>query len=128
MNHNVIEFLDWLDEDDPKKRVEILCIWIKQHFMTQVEDSMNLVREGIMTEWILQGLHKDNTDLAGDMVKQFNDYDNEVHITRLEINTDAVIDHIKNDERLYELVQSGKLLDIVNEKTVISADYVHKEE
>jgi hypothetical protein len=127
-SYDVIELLEWLKEDDPKKRVEVLCIWIKQHFISQVEDSINLVKEGITTEWIFKGLHKDNTDLAGEMVKRFNEFDEEVFITRLEVNTDGIVEGIKNDAELHRLIDNGTLLDIVNKTTVIKADYLFKEE
>ena len=77
---NIVEFINFLGEKDPRRRVEILGSWIKQSFIEQIEDSLNLALEGVQTEWLFKGLNEENITITAKTVDLFNDTDPEVII------------------------------------------------
>ena len=125
---NIVEFINFLGEKDPRRRVEILGSWIKQSFIEQIEDSLNLALEGVQTEWLFKGLNEENITITAKTVDLFNDTDPEVIITRLEVIGETVADAIEDDDHLNLLIRDALLIDLVKEKTEVKIDFVYKEE
>lgn len=116
-----IDLFDYIDslELESDDRVEIFLAYIKKSFEQYIEDNLNLIDSGVDQIWLFESFNDEHRDRIEKMIKLYNEYDKEVAITGLEINTDEV-----NEDYLEKCLAAGDneaILDVVRQCVVVKA-------